>query len=194
MRVLFAVLTALLVASATSYAQRFAFGIKFTGLAIHPKKQPNVGLFQTKFDQRGNVVLDSGITLSAEIGIYRKLGIKLAQAILWRDCAGKFAALSHLGLNIGGAGAMLGNTKHGISGSIGPMIYWRKSWKDLPGYIADDSWLKKRKNSAWETKIIPLGGQAEYNYYFSENYGASVNVLPGYPDIISITAGITGRK
>jgi len=175
------------------HAQQVAFGIKFTGLAIHPRPQPNAHHYVGKFDRKGRVVLTGGITLSVDIGIYQQIGIKLVQALLWRDCAHKFAMLSHVGVNFGGAGATLDNGRHGISGSVGPVFYRRRSWRDLPGYVPDDTWRATKSDSNWETRFILLGGQFEYTYYWDQNYGLSLNILPGYPDIIGITAGPTIR-
>ncbi len=176
------------------HGQQVAFGIKFTGLAIHPRPQPSAGQYAGKFDRKGYVVLNRGITLSADIGIYKQVGLKLAQALVWRDCAGKFAMLSHIGVNFGGAGATLGHSRLGISGSIGPVLYRRRSWQDLPGYIPDNSWLTSTPSSHWETKLILFGGQLEYTYYWHQHYGLSLNVLPGYPDVISVVAGPTIRQ
>ncbi len=191
-------LLALLFAAVTelndAQAQSLSFGIKWAGLAIHPRRQPSAEAYDSKFDRGGYLVRNSGITISVEVKCYRQWGLKLAQVLLWRDCAGKFASLSHVGINFGGAGATLGNSRHGLSGSIGPMLYRRRSWRSVTGYIPDNSWMKAPSNSKWETKWIPVGGQLEYNYYFDPHYGLGVNVLPGYPDIIGITAGLSGRK
>jgi hypothetical protein len=74
------------------------------------------------------------------------------------------------------------------------VLYRRQSWKDVSGYVPDDSWLKAPADSRWETKLVLLGGQLEYNYYFRENYGLSLNVLPGYPDVISVSGGVGFRQ
>ena len=175
-------------------AQGLQIGIKWTGLAVHPKRQPSAGAYGRKVDRRGYLVRNSGVTVVVDVKCYRQWGLKLAQVLLWRDCAGKFASLSHVGLNLGGAGATLGNGRHGLSGSIGPMLYRRRSWKHVVGYVPDKSWRKAPANSNWETKWIPVGGQLEYNYYFGTHYGLGVNVLPGYPDVIGIAAGLSARK
>jgi hypothetical protein len=186
---LFALLPVLLPAG----AQAVSFGIKFSGLAIHPRPQPVAGQYGGRLDRKGYAVVTQGLALTVDVNLYRNVGLKLIQALVWRDCANKFAMLSHVGVNFFGAGTTLGKGRHGFSWSLGPVLYRRQSWKDVPGYVPDDSWLKAPAGSRWETKLVLLGGQLEYNYYFRENYGLSLNVLPGYPDVISVSGGV-GRR
>jgi hypothetical protein len=121
------------------FSQNFLIGLKFSGHTIHPKHEQNAPLYKWKVDKKGHLVINGGITLTADIKIYEWFGLKLSQSFIKYDCAGKHAYVSHIGANFGGHGTTIGDSNHGISGSMGPMIFFRENWKDLPGYVHDEN-------------------------------------------------------
>lgn len=174
-------------------AQNFLFGIKFTGLTIHPKHENNAHLYKWKLDEKGHFVLNGGISITVDIKLQDWFGLKFAQSFVRYDCGGKTAIMSHIGANFGGHGTTFGESNHGLSGSIGPMLFIRESWKDLDGYVHDENLFGPLTSKKWTTKFLPIGGQFEYNYFFSPNHAISVNILPGVPNIIAISPGISVR-
>lgn len=177
----------------TAHGQGFMLGIKFSGLAIHPKYNKNAAIYKGKVDRNGYLVINKGITLTADVFLYRAFGIKLSQTLLFSDCAGKFASLSHVGINVGGPGYRIGNSKHAVSASIGPMFFLRRTWYGVPGYVRDNYWLIESADGKWARKLAWIGGQLEYNYYFNEHQGISANLLPALPDVLHISAGMGFR-
>lgn len=173
--------------------QGMMFGIRYSGLAIHPKYNKNASIYKGKIDKKGFLVINRGLTLMVDVYVHKAFGIKVTQTILFSDCAGKLASMSHIGVNIGGPGYRLGDGKHALSASIGPMFFLRRTWYDVPGYRHDNYWLKESEDRRWARKLVWLGGQLEYNYYFSDRRSFSVNMLPGLPDVIYLSPGLNFR-
>lgn len=178
----------------SAFAQNVCIGIKYTGITIHPKHENNAPLYKAKMDKKGHFVFNGGLTFTLDIKIHEWLGFKFTQSFVKYDCAGKTALMTHLGANFGGHGTTFGASNHGLSGSVDPMLFIRESWKNLPGYVHDEHLFGPLTDKKWTTKFLFVGGQFEYNYFYNAHEGISVNVLPGIPDLIAISPGISFRK
>lgn len=180
--------------SLKSLGQNLMIGLKITGLTIHLKNEENAPLYKWKIDHRGHFVFNGGISFTADIQLYEWVGLKVTQSFIKYDCAGKTAMMSHIGVNFGGHGTTIGNSNHGFSGSIGPMLFIRESWKDLPGYVHDEGLFGPLTEQKWTKKFLPIGGQFECNYFYNRHQGVSMNILPGVPDIIILSPGMSFRN
>lgn len=174
--------------------QRVVLGIRYSGLAIHPKYNKNASIYKGKIDRKGFLVINRGLTLVVDVHVHKAFGVKLTQTLLFSDCAGKLASMSHVGVNVGGPAYRLGHGKHALSASIGPMFFLRRTWHDVLGYRHDNHWLQESEDKRWARKLLWVGGQLEYNYYFNDHQSFSTNVLPGLPDVIHLSPGLSMAK
>jgi hypothetical protein len=169
----------------------FTLGVKISGLALHPQKKLNESVYRWKLDKKGHFVGFVGVSLTSSYHFNPYLGVKLTQTTMPFDCAGKFASVTLLGLNVTDRVFGFTNEKHNASMSIGPLLYLRKGWLQLKGYEPDESFIKSSENKKWQHKFVWYGGQAQYDYYFKPNQAVSVNFFPGYPYIYSFAVGQT---
>jgi hypothetical protein len=179
-----------LVVETNAQKHLFTFGVKFTGLAIHPKKKPSNGeIYKWKLDKLGRFVLNRGITFTANVQLWKFLGVGVGQTIMPFDCGGKWAGASQIGI------AFLGNfgEKHSLNGIVGPTVFYRENWALLPNYTGDD-FYKITKNNKIQYKTIWYAGNLEYTYWNTKNIGVSLNLLPGFPELLEISSGISTRN
>lgn len=132
---------------------QFSFGIKFMGLALHPKKSLHPHLYKRKLDRWGHGLVTMGVVLQAECYVNEYISIKYSQAIL-KDCAGEFAGLSHLGMRLGTW--MDPRQQHYASAGLGPTFFYRKNWSGLDGYV-NAGLFDTSKNGKWQTKFVLYG-------------------------------------
>ncbi len=118
------------------------------------------------------------------------IGIKAVQTLLINDCTGHFAGISHIGINFYDDIVNFKSEVHHGSFSFGPLFYYRRNWNKMEGYKTDEHFIHRSKNNVWERKFVWYGGQIQYDYYFNKHQAFSVNILPGYPYIYAISAGI----
>jgi len=172
---------------------QFTFGVKISGLALHPQKELNEKNYRWKLDEKGHLVAFLGVTFTAAYQFNNYLGIKFVQTFMPFDCAGKFSSVTHLGMNLTDRIVGLKNDVHRGSVSIGPLLYLRKGWTEIVGYKSDLDFITPSKNKKWEHKFVWYGGQIQYDYYFNTDRALSFNFFPGYPYIYSFGVGETFR-
>lgn len=171
---------------------QFTVGIKIGGLAFHQQKiAPNY--YKLSLDKKGHWVGYLGLSFTAGYSFNPYVGIKLIQSILPYDCAGRFSAITHIGIDLDDRIIGLKDEKHNLSVSIGPLFYYRKNWKTVPNYYEDEGFMKLSKNEKWERKFVFYGGQIQYDFYFNNRQAVSTNFLPGYPYIYTFMTGIEQR-
>tara|TARA_B110000046_G_C13002416_1_gene402796 strand:- start:456 stop:1031 length:576 start_codon:yes stop_codon:yes gene_type:complete len=168
---------------------QFTVGIKIGGLAFH-QQEVNPNYYSWSIDKKGRWVGYLGVSLTAGYQFNRYLGVKVIQTIMPYDCAGKFAGITHLGIDLHDRIVGFKNEKHRFSATFGPMFYYRKNWNEVPTYYIDEGFMKTAKNKAWERKFIWYGGQIQYDYYYNEKQAVSTNFLPGFPYIYTFMTGV----
>lgn len=183
----------ILISAQVAFSQ-FSVGIKLGGIAFHPKNKVDGSFYKWKINKIGNLAAFSSITITAGYQVNDYWGIKFAQVIMFSDCAGKFAGITHAGLNLYDRIIGWHPNDHRLSLSTGPLFYYRKNWHEIKSYVPTPGFMRDRKNNGWETKMVFHGGQIQYDYYFNENNAFSVNFLPGYPYIYAISAGWEYRE
>lgn len=167
-------------------AQSMAWGVKAFGLSIHPQGALNHELMPWKIDERGVFVFNLGATVGFEAFVPGTpwLSIKAVQGG-YLDCVGQPAGFSHLGLRLhtpswGG---------FSVNGGVGPSLLYRKSWYDLRGYNDDFSFFRGGPHDFWQTRFLWYGGELEFNEALGRGWALSQTLVPGYPDLISISIG-----
>jgi hypothetical protein len=168
---------------------QFSFGIKVGGIAFHPKYKVDGSFYKWKINKIGNIAAFSSITFTAGYQVNDYMGIKVAQVIMFSDCAGKFAGISHLGVNLYDRIVGWHPEDHRISMSVGPLFYYRKNWHEIGAYVPTPGFMNNSKDYKWETKLVWYGGQIQYDYFVNDQNAISVNFLPGYPYIYALSAG-----
>ncbi|MGV6861670.1 MAG: hypothetical protein ACWA41_07845 [Putridiphycobacter sp.] len=172
---------------------QFSFGVKISGLAYHPQKEINESHYRWKLDKGGHLVSFIGISFMGSYQFNPYVGVKVVQTVMPFDCAGKWAFITHVGVNFYDRIVGWKNDIHRGSGSFGPLFYYRKGWGEIEGYSPDLTFVKPSKNKKWETKFVWYGAQLQYDYFFRPNQAHSINIFPGYPYIYSFAIGETFR-
>lgn len=162
-----------------------ALGIKYFGLSIHPVGVKNPTLMPYKLDSQAYLVLNEGITLNTEYYLIEDaLSIKFVQGI-YADCTTSFAGFTHIGFR----GTLFKYKNHSINGGIGPTLVYRKNWYRLSGYDNELSFFRGGKTDEWQWNFLWYGGEFEYNYALSDSTELSISLIPGFPDLVSLSMG-----
>ena len=162
-------------------------GVKFFGLSIHPLgEKDNAHLMPLKLDKNGYFVLNiGGVAMYEKFVLGDFVSIKLAQA-MYADCATRLGGFSHLGLR----GRIIKKGRHFLYGGIGPTLIYRRNWHELPGYV-DQHRFKGGSSVKWQYLFLWYGGEFEYKYLIKDNLYFSISFVPGYPDLMNLSLGIS---
>jgi len=174
-----------LLCSAQDFTPKFAIGIKYMGLTTHLKKSAHPHIYKRKFDKSGFAVLNHGLVLNFEYFLAQNTSLKLSQALIPFDCANKFLGATQMGVSYG---RFIAQSPNEIRITAGPIFFYRKSWKDLDGYV-DDGLFSLNKNQKWQTKFVWHGGEIEFNHWYNENSAFSLNWMPGIPELFTFAPG-----
>jgi hypothetical protein len=170
----------------TGFSQ-LVFGVKVTGLAFHPRPI-NGSIFRGKLDKKGHLVINGGMALTAQYYANQNVGVGIGQVIMPQDCGGKWFGASQIGLAL----KYDLTPNHSINGVFGPMVFYRQNWADIAGY-KDDVFFKKSKNLSTQYKFVWYGVNFEYTYWYANKTGVSFNLLPGIPEVLEFSAGMSFR-
>jgi len=168
-------------------------GITIGGIGFHPQKSENAGFYRWKMDRHGRFTGLAGITIHVSWRIHPTVGVKILQTFVAHDCAGKFAGITHAGIELHDDIAGIRNPEHEFSASFGPMWYYRRNWTKEKSYRNDSEFIRLSENGKWERKFIWHGGQIQYNYNWNLHDSFVVNFLPGYPYLYTFMAGAGKR-
>jgi len=155
---------------------------KFLGLSGHLKKSPHPHLYKRKLDENGFAVLNIGAIAGIEKSFFRDwFSVKFVQAIL-SDCAVQTAGFTHIGFRL-----TWKREKHIVSIGNGPTLFYRKDWKDLPGYV-DEGFFKR--NEYYQYIFFWYAGEVEYHYKLNDELDIGISFIPGPPEFFTIAPGI----
>lgn len=182
---IFLLLTFLLILySKTACGQGSASSLKFFGLSLHPHGDPNAHLMPINPDGQGYLVLNLGGMLGHEIAVLDSaFSVKAIQS-LYADCAGQAGGFSHIGIRF----LVFKKNRHTLSGGIGPTLIFRRNWHRLPEY-QPSGFFKGEPDDNWQYQMLWYGGELEYNYTVRKQTDLSFTFVPGYPNLISLSAG-----
>lgn len=152
------------------------------GLTFHPKPSPHAHLYPDKKDATGQWVQIGGLFFTADWEISpNKIALHAAQG-LFLDCSNQFAGFTHFGIK-----GLYRNGSHTVSASMGPSWFYRKSWRQLPGY--EDEGLFAY-NDKWQHSFYWYAGSIEYDYQLSESHSLTLNCIPGWPEVFVLSGGV----
>ncbi|MFQ6615907.1 MAG: hypothetical protein ACE5HZ_03965 [Fidelibacterota bacterium] len=152
------------------------------GLPFHLKKSPHPHLYRRKLDKSGLAVLNVGLILSYEVMIPSgDVSLKMVQG-LFLDCANQLAGFTHVGFR-----GRRSDATHSVSVGIGPTLFYRKDWKNLPGYV--DEGLFQRTDT-WQYRFIWYAGEVQLDTNISPRWAFSTTLIPGYPEFVAVTSGL----
>ncbi len=177
----------------SGYTQGITAGIKLGGIGYHPKPTGSEQFYKYALNKKRNLALFRSITFCFSYDFNEFIGIKAVQTLLLKDCANKFAGVSHLGINIHDRLINWTNEQYRGSFSFGPLFYYRKNWNQIEGYQTDPAFIQLSQNKIWERKFVWYGGQIQLDYFTNNRDAVSINILPGYPYIYAISAGYSRR-
>lgn len=175
------------------YSQGLTAGIKFGGIGYHPKPTGSEQFYKHTLNKKKSLALFSSVTFCFSYNFNEFIGLKAVQTILLKDCANKFAGISHIGLNVHDRIINWKNEQYRGSFSFGPLFYYRKNWNKIEGYKTDTNFINLSKNEIWERKFVWYGGQIQFDYYWNHKDAISVNLLPGHPYIYAMSVGFTQK-
>ncbi len=172
-----------------SAISQFSVGISIGGIGYHPKQDKNTDFYKWKIFNHKKVVGFSALSLLLSYRINHYVGVKVVQTMVFHDCAGKFAGISHLGVDFHDDIIGWESQRDQFSFSFGPLWYYRKNWTQELTYTNDPNFITLSENKVWENKFVWHGGQIEYAYFFQQNNAFTINVLPGYPYLYTFGIG-----
>jgi hypothetical protein len=172
-------------------AQQFSFGFQIIGLSVHLKKSKHPQLFKGKITKNGRFVLNGGVLLTARYHVNDHWGVQVSQALVAHDCSGRFLGMSHL--SVFGKKNEVWDSKNSVDVSFGPMFFYRQNWALLPGYV-DEGLFKISDNQRWMTKFVWHGGMVSWRRQLSEGKNFQLDMLPGFPELISVGPGMSFQR
>lgn len=172
-------------------AQHFSFGFQLIGLSVHLKKSKHPQLFKGKITKNGRVVLNGGVLLTARYHVNEHWGFQASQALVAKDCSGRFLGMTHLGGFIKKNDVW--DSRNSLDISFGPMFFYRQNWALLPGYV-DEGLFKISNNQQWMTKFVWHGGMVSWRRHMAEGKYFQMDMLPGFPELISVGPGMSFQR
>ena len=142
-------------------------------------------------DRKGKFTGFASISILASYRFNDYVGVKVMQSLIFYDCAGKFAGISHFGINLYDEIINWKNPKSEFSMSFGPMWYYRKDWMREKEYQNNPNFIRLSKNKRWESKFIWHGGLIQYDFHITNSQSISTTLFPGYPYLYTLGIGET---
>jgi len=170
---------------------QFLCGVRWVGLSAHLGKVHGGCDYRHKLCANGRYVCSAGWSLLAGYVSPSGFGIQLIQGFIPSDCSGKHFGMTHAGILWDSRNVVPGNFLCGMS--LGPMWFYRQSWKNNPGYV-DDGTFRTSRNGRRQKKFVWYGGQF-YGGYCNPASGIqyALNILPAVPQIITLSPGVDYR-
>lgn len=164
-------------------------GLRLFGLSIHPHSETeNAAIMPLRLDPQAYLVQNLGAILSYEKAIYRDTFTSKLALALYSDCAARLGGFIHIGLR----GRVFKVGQHSLYGGVGPTLIFRRNWLELEGY-KDQKLFKGAKGDRFQYLFLWYGGEFDYRYQINQRLDAVVSLIPGYPDLISLSIGINYR-
>ncbi len=169
------------------YSQ-FSIGVSISGISYHQGKI-NTKPFKWKLSKNGKLTAFASISILVSYQFNDYIGIKAIQSFAFRDCAGRFSGITHIGIDLHDDIIGWKNPKSRFSMTFGPFWYYRKNWIKEKNYKHKNGFLKISDNKIWEYKFVWYGGQVEYSFFYNEHNSLIVNFLPGIPYVYILGIG-----
>lgn len=164
--------------------ERFAAGLKFTGLTYHPDGGENEEPYPRSLDSEDFWVLQVGAQADGDYLLHKYLYLR-ASTSLYRDCADVWAGFFHFGFRANY------DTPIGLSFrvGVGPTLIWRENWLGVVKGYKRDSFFGAARPGTFQSAFIYHGGDFEVEYKAWEHVSLVYSVIPGWPEVIHNSAG-----
>jgi hypothetical protein len=166
-------------------AQTWSIGLYLNGINLHLKKPVNHEHFHRTLTKNKRLVYNLGWGFRISYFVKEYAGLTITQAFVPYDCGNKFFGMTHAGVFL--STRHFNQSKHEGILIGGPLMFYRKNWNTLPGYI-DDKVFQQSKNKAWQYKFVWHGGFLEYQYHYNQDNAVGLHIMPGIPELISVSA------
>jgi hypothetical protein len=172
-------------------ARADAFGAELTVLTTHVLSQRDapVQYYPRKLDSKGRFVLTPGLEAYYEWELSEPLWqarqIQLAGGQISDSVEHRLGYLAVMGRWVLAEG---GRTTWSLQ--AGPGFLYRKSWRDVPGYMPDNALHESsRFLPGYEWAFLPLG-KLDLNYRIRPGLEAVWSIFPGIPYVIVQSLGL----
>jgi len=147
--------------------------IKANSLSYNFYKNENSNLYKTKLLDNGQLTLEPGIQLSAEIFGSIYTSFKILQTVK-NDACSKFSGSTQLLIRY----RLFKRWRHSIYAGIGPVIFYRESWTSINNYTDNNFY---EHSDPLDYKNFWLSGEIEYNYSINKfgDFSLSLNQING---------------
>jgi hypothetical protein len=187
-------IAALLLAAGLLHAQaykgyldpdRFAVGLKYTGLSYHPGGGENEEHYKRSLDDRDLWVVLVGAETDADYIVNRFFYLRAATT-LYKDCADVWAGYYHFGFRANWDATQ----KLSLRVGIGPTYLWRQNWLHRVKGYTRDSFFGPATHGAFQGAFIIYGGDIEAEWHLNPQLSVAYSVIPGWPEVIQNNLGM----
>lgn len=154
--------------------------IKLKTLSINPAGVKTPEILNSKFDEKGILVLEAGAEFSYEFYVLDIVkSVRFTQGI-YVDGAGQFAGFSSFGMYW----RVWEKWKNAIRFGLGPSLSYRASRYNMDGFV-DDGYLG---NSGMQHYLM-FRAELEYNFYISKKSEFTMSIALSHPWGLSYSIG-----
>lgn len=162
----------------------WSIGIYINGINLHLQKPLNPELYHRTLSKNKRLVYNIGGGVRISYYLNHFSGFTITQIFTPQDCGNKFFGLTHAGIFL--STQYFKPSKHEGILIGGPLLFYRKNWNSIPGYI-DDKLMAETKNKIWQYKFVWHGGFLEYQYHYNNSQAAGIHIMPGVPELLSFS-------
>lgn len=158
-----------------------AISLKPSILGYHPYADLNNHIAPRRLGDGGTFALEPGIIIGYENYLFSPaMGLK-TNVSFFKDNADKASLFVHLGFRY-----MTESDNQAIAISIGPTLFMRQSWADVPDYVPQDFW---DAGESWDSKIAWLSGEVEMIYSLTPQHRINISLGHMAPQTFNFTIG-----
>ncbi len=164
--------------------EKFALGLKYTGLTYHPGGGENEEPYPRSLDSKDYWVVQVGLQMDEDYLLHKYLYLR-SSVSLYRDCADVWAGIFHFGFRANYDFPFRVSARVGI----GPTLLWRQNWYHRVKGYTRDSFFGPAKEETFQSAFIWYGGDVELEWKVWEKLSLVYSVIPGYPEVILSNIG-----
>lgn len=163
--------------------ERFAVGLKYTGLTYHPDGGENES-YPRSLDSRDFWVVQVGGQLDGDYKLHKWFYLRSSTS-LYRDCADVWAGFFHFGFRANY------DTPYGLSFrvGVGPTYIWRENWLGVVKGYKRDSFFGPAKDETFQTAFLWHGGDIEVEWKAWDKVSLAYSLIPGWPEVLHNSLG-----
>lgn len=164
--------------------ERFAVGLKYTGLTYHPDGGENEEPYKRSLDDRDFWVVQVGGQLDGDYKVNRWFYLRSSTS-LYRDCADVWAGFFHFGFRANY------DSPFGVSFrvGVGPTFIWRENWLGVVKGYKRDSFFGAAKDETFQTAFLWHGGDVEVEWQAWDRVSLVYSMIPGWPEVLHNSMG-----